>query len=344
MPVIYYVGQICAIIAWTLFLTSYYAKRKNKVILLQILSSIFYIVNYCCLGAEAGLWISVFELLKAIGYYKTDKDKYLFYFTLPIYLIIIWCIGFNILTVIAVLASMIDSYVVLKGKRIMVVGGIVSCAMWIVYDFCFFDFVDAIADLFIVISNLSILIRGYSKYLHRSNVYTVKLYRISMNTVNRIDKLDKKVLDKQYRWDKETIKNLTKDYPYSYVLIKDNNKVVGYINFLNLKEKIYNNMIGSHVLYDEFSEEDVINLVKNHKAFLNLNAIILDDDYYNSNTLYKIEDAIRRYVRQMRKKRYYVQELCCFAVNDLETRVLEDLEFEKIRDITNECFLYRKII
>lgn len=344
MPAIYYIGQICAVLAWIMLLVSYHAKRENKVIFLQIISSVLYIANYFCVGAMTGFWISIFELIKSIGYYKTDKDKYIFYFTLPIYIVIIYFTGFDIVTILAVLGSLIDGYVMLKSKRTMVVGGIISYTLWIIYDLVFFDFAGAISDTFVVISNISILIRGYNKYLHRSNIYTVKSIRISMSTVHAIDKLDKKVLDGEYRWDEETIKELTKDHKYSYILVKDENKVIGYVNFLNLEKDIYEKMLKSYDLYDDFSKEDIVDFTKNRKAYLNLNAIVLNDDYLNSDTTHKIENAIKRYIRTMRKNRFYIQELCCFAVNHLETKVLEDLGFEKVRDITNECFLYRKII
>ena len=327
-----------------MLLVSYHAKRENKVIFLQIISSVLYIANYFCVGAMTGFWISIFELIKSIGYYKTDKDKYIFYFTLPIYIIIICFTGFDVVTMLAIFGSLIDGYVMLKSKRAMVVGGIVSYALWVIYDLVFFDFAGAVSDAFVVISNISILIRGYNKYLHRSNIYTVKSIRISMSTVHAIDKLDKKVLDGEYRWDEETIKNLTKNHKYSYILVKDENKVIGYVNFLNLEKNIYEKMLNSYDLYDDFSKEDIVEFTKNRKAYLNLNAIVLNDDYLNSDTIHKIENAIKRYIRTMRKNRFYIQELCCFAVSHLETKVLEDLGFEKVRDITNECFLYRKII
>ena len=46
----------------------------------------------------------------------------------------------------------------------------------------------------------------------------------------------------------------------------------------------------------------------------------------------------------MRKNRYFINEICSFAVNDLEVTILEQLGFEKVRNITNECFLYKKEI
>lgn len=344
MPPIYYIGQVCAVIAWILLIVSYHAKRENKVIFFQILSSLLYIANYYCVGATTGLWISVFELVKSIGYYKTDKDKYIFYYTLPVYAVIVYFTGFDVVTMLAVLGSVIDGFVLLKSKRTMVVGGIVSYALWTVYDLVFFDFAGAVSDAFVVVSNFSILVRGYNKYLHRSNIYTVKSLRISMSTVQAVDKLDKKALDGQYRWDFERIKELTKDHKFSYILVKDENRVVGYVNFLNLKEEVYDKMVKSYDLYDDFKKEDLVEFTKNRKAFLNLNAIVLNDDYFNHDTVHKIESAIKRYIRSMRRDRYYIQELCCFAVSPIEIKVLEDLEFEKVRDITNECFLYRKIV
>lgn len=342
MSVIYYIGQICAVLAWILLLISYHAKRENKVIFYQILSSVLYIINYFCIGALTGFWISIFELIKSIGYYKTDKDKYIFLYSLPIYVVILYYTGFSIITSFAVLGSLIDGYVMLKDKKTMVIGGTISYSLWIVYDLFFLDFTGAISDLFVVISNISISVRGFAKYLRRSNIYTVKSLRVSLNTIHQITKLDNKILNKEYRWSEEKIIELTKDYKYSYILVKDENRIIGYINFLNLKEDIYNNMIQSTSLYDDFNKEDVLDFQKNRKSYLNLNAIILSDEYNNPNSIGKIENAIKRYVRNMKKERYFIQQICCFAVNFVEVKVLEDLGFEKVRDITNECFLYKK--
>ena len=342
MNLIYYIGQLCAIIAWILLLISYHAKRENKVILYQIMSSILYIANYFCIGALTGFWISLFELVKSIGYYKTDKDKYIFLYSLPLYLVIIFFTGFNILTLLAVLGSLIDGFVLLRNKKSMVLGGIISYSLWTIYDLFFLDFVGAISDIFIVISNTSIMIKGYTKYLRRSNIYTVKSLKVSKNTIHTISKLDNQLLDKEYRWDEDKIKELTKDYKYSYILVKDENKVIGYINFLNLREDVYNLMIESNSLYDDFNKEEIINLTKNRKLYFNLNSIVLSNEYNNSDTIKKIENAITRMVKKLKKDRYYIQEICCFAVSFLEKQVLEDLGFDKVKDISNECFLYMK--
>lgn len=340
----YIIGQICGFVAWIFFLGSYHAKRENKIILYQLIASILYILNYYFIEAGAGFWISLFELIKTIGYYKTDKDKYIFFYSLPIYGVIIYFNGLDILTLIAVCGSFIDGYVMLKSKKTMVIGGILSCLLWIIYDACFLDFAGVISDSFIIISNASILINGFNKYLHRNNVHTVKPMYISKSTIGVIDKLDKQLLDKEYRWDKQTIEKLTRNKKYSYILLKDKKRVIGYVNFLNIKQEIYEKMIESTTIYDTFNEEDVIDYKANRASYLNLNAIVTRDEYENSNTIEKIETSINDYIKKMKKKRYYIKEICSFSVNHLEEKILEDLEFEKIKEINNECYLYKKTI
>ena len=344
MTVMYIVGQICGIIAWILLLISYHAKRENKVIFYQILASVLYIVNYFCLGAMTGLWISFFELIKSFFYYKTDKDEYIYFFTIPVYFLILYYTGFNMVDLIAVVGSLVDGYVMLKNKKTMVIGGIISYFLWVIYDSFFLDFSGIISDGFVVVSNIIILIQGYNKYLHRSSIYTVRSQYITKNTVDVIEKLDRQNLDRCYRWDKDKIEDLTKKKKYSYILVKDENKVVGYVNFLNLDEKVYKKMVKSEVFFDDFTNKDILDWTKNRRSFVNLNAIVLNDVYNNKNTISKIENAIKRYIKFMRKNRYFIDEICSFAVNDLEVTILENLGFEKVRNITNECFLYKKEI
>ena len=113
----YVLAQIFGIVAWIFFLLSYYSKRLNKVIFMQIISSILYCINYLLLGAWTGLFVSLFEMLKEIGYYKTDKDKYIFIFTIPIYVLIAFISERSFLVVIPILASLIDGFSILKSCR-----------------------------------------------------------------------------------------------------------------------------------------------------------------------------------------------------------------------------------
>ena len=72
------IGNIAGIIGWLFLIYSYYKEDINNIILIQIISSVFYCLNYLLLGAYAGLLICLFELIKEIVYYKTDLDDYVY--------------------------------------------------------------------------------------------------------------------------------------------------------------------------------------------------------------------------------------------------------------------------
>lgn len=78
--------QLLGLIGWLFLLTSYWNKDINKLLLFQLISGIFYVFHYYFLGAIEGMFVVAFELLRDYSYYKTDKDKYIFIATIPVYL------------------------------------------------------------------------------------------------------------------------------------------------------------------------------------------------------------------------------------------------------------------
>ena len=159
------IAQVFALIAWIFFLMSYFGKDINKVLILLIVSDIFYCLNYLCLNAFSGLLVSCFDLIKEIGYYKTKKRKYIFYFTIPVYILIAFYSEKSILMIVPILASIIDGYSILKSKRAVVIGGIISNSIWIIYDFYYLVYVVVLSDLMIVIANIGILLYGYNRFI-----------------------------------------------------------------------------------------------------------------------------------------------------------------------------------
>ena len=64
-------AQIFGFLAWLCLLISYYRKNTNKILILHILSIVFYLLNYLFLGAWSGLFIIILELVRDSLYYKT---------------------------------------------------------------------------------------------------------------------------------------------------------------------------------------------------------------------------------------------------------------------------------
>ena len=160
--------QAIGILAWLLLILSYYRKDTNKILVFQIIGTVLYCLHYGLLGAWSGLFICACETLFDLGYYKTDKDRYIYMASIPIR-IIGGLIGFtSVVDVLPICASLIDGYTLTKKKKIVVIGAVISYTLWVIYDIFVMSYSGAITDGMIVLSNLSILLFGYN-ILDRKN-------------------------------------------------------------------------------------------------------------------------------------------------------------------------------
>ena len=154
--------QMIGIIAWLMLILSYYRKDTNRILVFQIIGTVLYCVHYGLLGAWSGLFICACETLFDLGYYKTDKDKYIYMASIPIR-IIGGLIGFSTLVdILPITASLTDGYTLTKKKKVVVIGAVISYTMWVIYDIFVMSYSGAITDGMIVLSNLSILLFGYN--------------------------------------------------------------------------------------------------------------------------------------------------------------------------------------
>lgn len=156
------ISQVIGIIAWLILVVSYYKEDINKVLLVQIVSAIFYCISYILLGAWSGFIVCFFELIKAVAYYKSDKDKLIFFITLPIYIVIAYFTYDGIFSIFPVIASIIVGYSFTYDKKIATIGSIISNIFWIAYDINCYAFAQALTDGILVVSNLFILLTGTS--------------------------------------------------------------------------------------------------------------------------------------------------------------------------------------
>ena len=154
--------QIIGIFAWLMLGLSYYRKDTDRILVFQIIGTLLYCVHYGLLGAWSGLLICACETLFDFGYYKTDKDGYIYMASIPIR-IIGGLIGFqSVIDVLPIAASLTDGYTLTKKKKIVVIGAVISYTMWVIYDIFVMSYSGAITDGMIVLSNLSILMFGYN--------------------------------------------------------------------------------------------------------------------------------------------------------------------------------------
>ena len=152
--------QLVSVVAWLFIVLSYYRKNTNKILVFQIIANITFCFHYLLLGAFSGVLICGIEALCNYGYYKTDKDKYIYRISIPFrilggtFMIKTW------VDILPILASLVDGYSLTKNKEFVIIGGIITYLIWVIYDLSVMSFTGAIFDGIIVISNIYIIIKN----------------------------------------------------------------------------------------------------------------------------------------------------------------------------------------
>ena len=152
--------QAIGILAWIILLLSYYREDTNKILIFQAIATVLYCIHYYLLGAYSGLFICAFEVIRDLMYYKTDWDDYIFYGSIPVYIVSGIFSFTTFLDVLPIISSLLDGYTLTKKKKIVVIGAIISYTLWVIYDISVMSISCAITDGLVVVSNIGILIFG----------------------------------------------------------------------------------------------------------------------------------------------------------------------------------------
>lgn len=160
MDINFWTIQGIGIIAWIVLLLSYYRENTNKILIFQMIATFLYCIHYYLLGAYSGLFICIFEVVRDLLYYKTDWDNYIFYGSIPIYIISGIFSFTTFMDILPIFSSLLDGYTLTKKKKIVVIGAIISYTSWVIYDISVMSISCAITDGLVVISNICILIFG----------------------------------------------------------------------------------------------------------------------------------------------------------------------------------------
>lgn len=331
-------AQITGIIGWLLLVYSYYKDEIDSLLFIQIISSLFYCLNYFFLGAYAGLIVCFFELVKEYLYYKTDKDDYIFLFTLPVYILIGFVSYDGVISLLPIIGSIIDGATLTKNRNMAVLGGVISNILWVIYDIFILSYACALTDGILVISNISLLIFGYSRIVKISKFKVYKCNYFSNKIGKEILKLDKNQYGEEYTWDTNYQKEVFNKNKDSIILIKYKNDIVGYINYLVINEDTYNHIKNSKKMTYDYDINSISNFKKNN--YLVIDSINLEKKYQNFEAIKLIKKRIVRLIRNKYIHGFKINGIISTSVDTFEKEVLENLSFNKIKEFDSNTTLY----
>lgn len=341
MDLVFILAQAFGILAWLLMVVSYYRKNTNKILFVQLLAIICYCLNYVFLGAYTGMIIIIFELIRDYAYYKSDKDDYIFAFSLPFYLVLAYFSKNELIELIPIAASILEGFTFTKKKGVVVTGALVVYTMWIVYDLKVMSYTGAITDAIIVLSNAFIIARYFviRKKVDKFRIYSHHIMDDGM--FNEISKLDKEVYPKDFLWKSDYQKKLYDKNKDTFSLIKYKKDLVGYINYLVITEDEYEKIINSKKIVINYDSDDIVKYHKNKGNYVVIDSIVVDEKYYNKKTVKLFNKAIKKYFAQKRKEGYLVNNIIAIGTTDFEKSVLDNSMLKNKKKLKNKNILYR---
>lgn len=332
--------QLSGIVAWIFLISSYYMRDTKRIIIVQIISTLFYCLNYVLLGAYGGLLINGFEIVRDCAYYKTDKDDLIFLCTIPLYILIGYFTGHTFIALLPVIASVMDAFSLTKKRKFVIFTAMITNFMWFIYDYSILAYSCSITDLILVLSNLSILTLGYSKLIRNDKLLITNRHNINNITFTKLKKLDEKYYDKNLLWDLDYQKELYNKNKNSYTLITDNNKIIGYINYLCVSKKEYENYIRSEEMIIKYDTQDIVNYSKDNANYIIIDSIVMSTNYQNYKSVTLCSDDIKEFLKNKFKRGFNILGVSAISTTDFEAEVLEKTNFYNIRDLDTDYTLY----
>jgi len=335
----FYLAQLSGGLAWAFLLYSYWKNGNNKIIYLQLFSCIFFATNYFLLGAFSGLLVVVFEIFRDYLYAKVKNPMKVFYICIPFYIIISIFSFENIISLFSVLASICDSYALTKKNKRVVILGILTYSLWLVYDIFYASYGTLIAEVFLIISNILVLIKYRIAYQRVDKINFTRCLYLNNEQIKKIYNLDSGNYNLEYIRDKELNLKMIKNKKIDYISIMDEDDIIGYINFIFIDKKTFEKMKNSKTFID-IKENEIKRKKFLSKNYININSIVIQNNYQNEKTIDLVCKQIKKYVKDNNKKGYRINSLICIALSEFEINVLEKLNFEKLNKEVNIFYIY----
>lgn len=336
----FYLAQVLGIIAWIFMLLSYYKKNTKKIIYVQLLGTICYLLNYVFLGAYAGTIIIIIELIRDYLYYKKTNNKFkVFLIFLPIYLIMGYITKNNWVELVPIIASFIEAYSLTHTRKEVVAIAVLVYILWIFYDIEVLSITGAITDVIVVISNIIVIV----KYLLKvRKIGASRVYSHTLMSESILDSMHKLALDyypKKVVWKKDYQKELYLKNKDTFSFIKYKNRLIGYINYLVISESVYEKIINSDKLIINYDKRSIVEFSKDSNYCI-IDTIVIDEDYVSEKAVIKYVKTINKYFNRKINEGYKFNNIIGIGMTEFENNVLSKSKLKYQKKLEDGNILY----
>ena len=157
--------QMIGGIGYFLLALSFYKKEKKEILMMQVISYIFFTIHYYLLNAITGTMCNILGLISLVIIYylsvKNKNKKTIVLIMIPILLIISLLTYQNIFSIFPIIAVIISLLSFINdNENIIRFIGIISAIGWLIYAIVYHSYVAIIFEISIIISTVIAYIKN----------------------------------------------------------------------------------------------------------------------------------------------------------------------------------------
>ena len=157
--------------------------------------------------------------------------------------------------------------------------------------------------------------------------------------INEIIDIDKKFYKDEYCWSNEYQRKIYERNKNSFILIGNNEELVGYLNFLCITKDKYEEIKKSPTTVDNFELNEIIPFVVGEN-YITINSIVIKDKYQNGETIKWINNGFINYLKKLENQGIYINGITGIAISNDGQKYFEKLGFETKKELTDGNYLY----
>ncbi len=335
----FYLAQVFGILAWILLFISYWKNGNNKLLYLQIISCLFFVLNYSFLGAVSGILVVSFEIIRDYLYTKIKNPMSVFMLSIPFYIVISIFSYDGFFSLFSIFASLFDAYALTKKNKKVVVLGIITYVLWLIYDISYASYSTIIPEIILIFSNLIILINYRNAYLNSNKIIFSRGLIINNKIIDEIYKLDNTNFDSDYNWSKDKNNSIIKNNKTDFIFIKIDDAIIGYVHIIKITYDKYYEMVHCK-RYVDIDSIDIKRFSKKRSNYININTIAIQNNYQNKTTVDLVSYEIKKYLNEKNRMGYKIKGIVGIATSEFENEIFCNMGFDKITINVSKYYAY----
>jgi hypothetical protein len=167
-------------------------------------------------------------------------------------------------------------------------------------------------------------------------------YKIIGNIEEYIDdiiKLDDDFYDTDYIWANEYQLDVYKRNKDSFIAIELNGKLIGYLNYLCIKDSTYNKIIESNITIDDFELNEIVEYQEGDN-YITINSIVIKKEYQDTNIIKYLTDGLLSKLKMLEENNKHIAGINGIAISEDGIKFFKNLGFTNVKLLKDNNSLF----